>query len=82
MLTPTNELESDRRFHCLKLGWVALDTETGAYLRRSSGRSKAGRAAKYFLHRDSKTFDATTIRAMNDAEAIDKANEALKGGAE
>ncbi len=49
MLKPTSELPEQERFNAMMLGWVAIDTECGAYLFRTYGRGKGGTAPKYIL---------------------------------
>lgn len=49
MLRPASELSEDTRIKMLFAQWAALDTESGAFLRRSSGRPKAGYPLKWFL---------------------------------
>lgn len=72
-LIPARELDTDNRVNCLLCGWVALDPTTGAHLRRSAGRRKAGRPSKYYLSVPG--AEVRIILAHTDQEAINKANE-------
>jgi hypothetical protein len=57
----------DLRHHC------AEDPETGAYLIRSDGRRKAGRARKYW-YRAPGMINAKVIYAATDEEALSQIN--------
>jgi hypothetical protein len=59
----------DLRHHC------AEDPETGAYLVRSSGRSKSGRQQRYW-YRAPGMINAKVFRAASDDEAISR----IEGG--
>ena len=76
MLIKASELDVDNRVNCYLTGWVALDSETGAYLRRSAGHHKAGKTTKYYLCQPGS--DAQLIRAYSDDEALKIANIEVK----
>ena len=92
MLTPIAELsDKDAQMNAWGLGWTALDTDSGAYLFQTTGRTTT--LPKYILILPSKTpserrslfydrnFDLPNgrkiVRARTDEEAIKAANERL-----
>jgi hypothetical protein len=79
MLIHVSKLDTDNRVNCYLAGWIALDPNTGAHLRRSAGRRKAGKPAKYYLSTPGN--DALMILASSDQEAINKANMTTEGKA-
>jgi hypothetical protein len=93
MLTPSGNLPNTQdRFSAMMRGWVAVDTESGAHLSVSHGRTS--RAAKYILILPNKTIQERGglfgpcdwdypegrkfVRAWNSGEAIELANEKLR----
>lgn len=82
MLKLASEMNDDTRIKCMLNSWVAVDENCGeltpashpAHLRRSQGRRKAGRPAKYYLQCVG-TINAIVIEAYTDAEALKLANE-------
>ena len=91
MLKPISELPEQDRFNALMLGWVAIDTDSGAYLFRTYGRTS--KAPKYILILPSKTITERRslfhdrnwdyphgrkiVRAWSDEDAINDANGRL-----
>ncbi len=75
MLIPAQDLPSlDDRVHCFLAGACAYDPERKIFLRRSAGRRRTGRSARYWL---SAPAQAPVFTAASDAEAIEKANRIL-----
>lgn len=76
MLKRGRDLDLDARVDLLVCGWVALDPDSGAHLRRSAGRRRAGRPARYTLHVPNQDR-AIHFTAPSDDEAVVKGNRAL-----
>lgn len=90
MLLSRAEVAIDTRVSMMINGQIAVDSETGAYVTYSSGRSKYGLAPKYRLHipipeaqrtADKYGYVASAkvhqFRAWSDAEAVQHAREYL-----
>ena len=93
MLKPTDQLPEQDRFNAWMLGWVAVDTESGAFLFRTDGRSRTMTAPKYILILPNKGLTERRslfhdkdwdyphgrkiVRAWSDDEAIANANGRL-----
>lgn len=93
MLKPTDQLPEQDRFNAWMLGWVAVDTESGAYLFCTAGRSRSMTAPKYILILPRKPLEERRslfhdkdwdyphgrkiVRAWSDEEAIQLAESKL-----
>ena len=81
-----SQMDDDTRAKCYMVGWVAVDENCGelardskpVHLRRSNGRRRAGRPAKYWLHGTGEV-NAPVIQAYTDEEAVELANQCLEG---
>ena len=70
-------VDIDIRILMMLSDYDAFDTSTGAYMKRSSGRRKPGRKAKYYA-RFGKGDCVVRFTAHNNFEAASKANDLLK----
>jgi hypothetical protein len=81
-----SRMDEDTRVKCYLAGWVAVDENCGelgrdsnpVHLRRSNGRRRAGRPAKYWLHGTGE-LNAPFIKACTEEEAVELANQCLAG---
>jgi hypothetical protein len=81
-----SQMDEDTRIKCYLAGWVAVDENCGelgrdsnpVHLRRSNGRRRAGRPAKYWLHGTGE-LNAPVVKAYTDEEAVELANQCLEG---